>query len=415
MFAVIGFAVLLALVLGHLGFEALTHRVRLRRIPVRIHVNGTRGKSSVTRLIAAGLRGGGKRVCAKTTGTTARMILPDGRELPIFRPAGANVREQIRVVRVASEFEAEVLVVECMALQPELQWMSERWFVRATHGVITNARPDHLDVMGPGPDDVAWALCGMVPLDGVLYTAEVARRHILQEACRDRGTNFIGIEPADVSAVDEADLDGFAHREHPDNVALALRICADLGVDRTTALAGMWAGKADPGALSEHHLDFFGRRLLFFNGFAANDPMSSEMIWSYAISKHPDVPQHIALINCRADRADRSRQLAEAVAAWPGVDLIVLIGDGTSIFARFAASHGVSPTKLVTVEGGTTEQTFETIVDVAGEASVVVGLGNIGGPGLPLVRMFKNRGRPEKIRQQRAASAATTTAGVTHG
>ena len=49
------------------GLEALKHRLLVNRIPVRVHVNGTRGKTSVTRLIAAGLRAGGKRVCAKTT------------------------------------------------------------------------------------------------------------------------------------------------------------------------------------------------------------------------------------------------------------------------------------------------------------------------------------------------------------
>ncbi|MCH2454865.1 MAG: poly-gamma-glutamate synthase PgsB, partial [Idiomarina sp.] len=53
------------------GLEALKHRWLVSRIPVRVHVNGTRGKTSVTRLIAAGLRAGGKRVCAKTTGSAA--------------------------------------------------------------------------------------------------------------------------------------------------------------------------------------------------------------------------------------------------------------------------------------------------------------------------------------------------------
>ena len=54
--------------------EVRRHERQLARIPVRVHVNGTRGKSSVTRLIAAGLRSTGRRVFAKTTGTMARMI-----------------------------------------------------------------------------------------------------------------------------------------------------------------------------------------------------------------------------------------------------------------------------------------------------------------------------------------------------
>ncbi len=70
--------------------ETYFHQRHLAAIPIRIHVNGTRGKSSVVRLIAGGLRESGIATCAKTTGTRARMILPDASEYPIFRPGGAT-------------------------------------------------------------------------------------------------------------------------------------------------------------------------------------------------------------------------------------------------------------------------------------------------------------------------------------
>ena len=60
--------------------EYKAHCRRLKAVPIRILVNGTRGKSTVTRLIAAGLAAGGLRVYAKTTGSAARIILPDLRE-----------------------------------------------------------------------------------------------------------------------------------------------------------------------------------------------------------------------------------------------------------------------------------------------------------------------------------------------
>src|SRR5262245_53156976 len=56
------------------------HRRHLRAVRLRIHVAGTRGKSTTTRLIAAGLRAGGCKVLAKTTGSEPRLILPDGFE-----------------------------------------------------------------------------------------------------------------------------------------------------------------------------------------------------------------------------------------------------------------------------------------------------------------------------------------------
>ena len=53
---VLGTLAILLCIAGILEFQ--NHLISLNAIPLRIHVNGTRGKSSVTRLIAAGLREG---------------------------------------------------------------------------------------------------------------------------------------------------------------------------------------------------------------------------------------------------------------------------------------------------------------------------------------------------------------------
>ena len=385
----------LSAALGALGvFEHRGHRARLAKIPIRIHVNGTRGKSSVVRLIAAGLRGAGIRTCAKTTGTLPRFILPDGTEVPVFRPARANVIEQIRIVRAAVDAGAEALVIECMALQPYLQWLMESGFVRATHGVITNARPDHLDVMGPTEDDVARALLGMTPPGAQLFTTERDHLPMFEQACADRGTRLYAVGEADVEAISKQDLAGFPYQEHAENLALALAVCTDLGVDRSAALRGMHAAKPDPGAMTEHRIEFFGRDIRFVNGFAANDPESTERIWDMALDRHGSAETRIALFNCRADRADRSRQLGEAYAGWSPADHVVLMGTGTYLFAREAVQRGVDPARIVAVEDETVDRLFETIVGLCGETALVMGMGNIGGDGLEVVRYFRNRERP---------------------
>ena len=374
--------------------ELWGHRRNLGRIKHRIHVNGTRGKSSVTRLVAAGLREGGLVTCAKTTGTTPRMILPDAREVPVFRPAGANVIEQIRIVAAAAAYDADALVIECMALQPELQSLSELKMIRATHGVITNARPDHLDVMGPSDVHVAQALAGMVPTRGKLYTAEQQQLDVLREAAKDRETEVVMIDDAS-TVVTDADLEGFTYTEHPDNVAIALRVCEDLGVDREVALRGMHSARPDPGAMTEHRLDFFGRRITFVNGFAANDPVSTEQIWKLALDRHPDTSHKIAIFNCRADRPDRSMQLGEQFAAWGSADHVVLMGSGTYLFARAATKAGMDASKIVFVENQRVDEIFERIVSLVGESALVMGMGNVAGQGLDLVRFFTNRSRLE--------------------
>lgn len=377
--------------------EYALHRRRLESIPIRIHVNGTRGKSSVTRLIAAGMREAGIVTCAKTTGTHARMLLPDGRELPIFRPAGANIIEQRRVVALAAAQRAEALVVECMAVDPRLQSLCELRLIRATHGVITNARPDHLEVMGPRPIDVARSLAGTTPVRGTLYTAE--REHLaeLTAATTDRGTKLQTVGPEEVEACTGEIADRFAYTEHPENIALALRICEDLGVDRDVALAGMVKARPDPGALQEYRLDFFGRQIVFVNAFAANDPVSSARIWQMSQAAHGQRTRCIAVVNCRADRPDRSVQLGRELPTWQGADRVVLMGSATHLFADAALAAGVDEAHLRNAEGMTTDEVFEQIVGWVGESALVIGLGNAGGQGLDLARYFRNRAAPEEV------------------
>jgi poly-gamma-glutamate synthase PgsB/CapB len=389
-----GILLLVAISLGLIAIgivEALLHRRNLEKVPLRIHVNGTRGKSSVTRLIAAGLREGGLVTCAKTTGTLPRMIMPGGKEYPVFRPSGANVIEQIRIVRAAASNASEALVIECMALVPFLQWLCEARLVRATHGVITNAREDHLDVMGPTEADVASALAGMIPVGGKLFTAERRHLDIFRQVAADRGTQLIAIDEADVRGIAPEELAGFSYVEHAENVALALRVCEDVGVDRAIALRGMHRAKPDPGAMTDHEVRYFGRRLHFVNGFAANDPESTERIWSMAIDRYPHVERRIAVFNCRADRPERSQQLGRACVAWPLADCYVLIGSGTYLFARAANAAGMEMQKVVFAENRRVEEIFEVILEHTGRSALVMGMGNIGGPGLEVIRYFQNR------------------------
>src|SRR4051794_23290466 len=105
-------------------FGARRHRARLHAVPVRLHAAGTRGKSTTTRMIAAGLRGAGRKALAKTTGSEPRLILPDGRETAWARRGPAAVREQVRLFAKASRLGVDTVVVECMAIRPEFIWAS---------------------------------------------------------------------------------------------------------------------------------------------------------------------------------------------------------------------------------------------------------------------------------------------------
>ncbi|TRW48416.1 poly-gamma-glutamate synthase PgsB [Aliidiomarina halalkaliphila] len=377
-------------------WEAWRHKRIVEQIPVRVHVNGTRGKTSVTRLIAAGLRGGGKRVCAKTTGSAAAFTDPDGREFPLYRVAGANIIEQMRLLKRMAQLKPEIVVLECMALQPHYQSLTELKMVRSTLGVVTNARADHLDVMGPGPRDVALALAGSSPVNGALYTAERELIDVFEMACEDRNSTLHQVTADEVEAIHSDILSQFQYAEHAENVALALKVCAHLGVSREDALKGMIHLEPEAGAMRLLHVNYFERDIIFVNAFAANDPESTGRIWSELCEKEGADRRKIALVNCRADRPHRSMQIAEAIVQWPPADRYLVMGSGTSIFVRYAMKAGLDPNKVLVMEQADMVEVTETILEESNRHALVVGMANIHGGGEEVARFFNNRATMEE-------------------
>ncbi|HOD07921.1 MAG TPA: poly-gamma-glutamate synthase PgsB [Myxococcota bacterium] len=371
--------------------ENFFHRRALFSIRTRIHVAGTRGKSSVTRILAAAMNHAGVHTAAKTTGTTARMITPEGKELPMFRPTGANLIEQKRVFAAAVGMGADAIVIECMALQPTLHWVAERMLVRATHAVITNARPDHLDVMGPEESDVAKTLSAIIPPNGMVFTAERRNLDIISAAAQDRKASLVAVTEEDVARITPEDMAGFSYREHPENVALALKVLSSLGIERDVAIQGMWKAHPDPGALNDYVINYFSRRIVFVNGFAANDPESSRTIWEAAVARHPQEKRVIAIFNMRQDRPARTLQMVNDTDFWNKADRVIVMGTGAYQFIKAAIRKGMDPAIFIDTSDEDVVGIFERILDNCTDSNLVIGMGNIGGYGLPLVAYFRNR------------------------
>ena len=92
---------------------------RLRRaIPLVIAVTGTRGKTGVVRLLASVLRESGKKVLAKTTGSRAQYVYPDGSIHDVPRRGIVSILEQKKTLRKAVSLGVDCLVVEIMSVHP---------------------------------------------------------------------------------------------------------------------------------------------------------------------------------------------------------------------------------------------------------------------------------------------------------
>ena len=172
-----------------IGFiEARLHQNAISKIPIRVHVNGTRGKSSVTRLIAAGLRGGGMKTYAKTTGSSPRFIDEKGNDHVIQRFRPASIGEQIRMIARFSKESPKAIVMECMAVQPQYQWVSEHKILQSNYGVLTNVRADHLEEMGYSLNHIANSLSNTIPYNEKFFTSETKFANLLQKKTKDNNS-----------------------------------------------------------------------------------------------------------------------------------------------------------------------------------------------------------------------------------
>lgn len=382
------FMATIALIL-YFVLEYYRHQRNVKAIPIRIHVNGTRGKSSVTRLIAAGLRAGKIPTVAKTTGTLPRVILPDGQEAAIIRLMGANIIEQKYIFRHAIELKPQAIVIECMAVNPVFQWITERQFVRSTIGVITNCRPDHIDLMGASVQSVTMSLSNTLPPNGKCFTAENHYFNILKEMADKYHTEIHQIRPTDVT---REELDKFHYIEHAENVQLALAVCAELGISREVALKGMQESRPDAGALKKYKIFDSGKTINFYNVFAANDPDSSAQI-IHMVTGHLTNVEKIIIINSRSDRFFRSQQLVDAVKPLE-FSYLFLTGEIPDKVESYALHQGIPKNKIVALGSPLPEVIYKKVMELTETESHVVGIGNIAGKvwyGAQIVGHFKHK------------------------
>ena len=379
-------ATLLLIVYWIIEFIRHTHHVL--SIPIRIHVNGTRGKSSVTRLIAAGLRGGKISTVGKTTGTMPRVIFPDGQESAIIRLMGANIIEQKYIFRFAKSLKPQAIVIECMAVNPVYQWITERLFVRSTLSVITNTRLDHVDLMGSTVESIAMCLSNTIPVNGICFTSEEHYFNTLHNVAKKRNCEIKKIRPYNVT---DEEMTNFPYIEHKENVQLALAVCEQCGVSRADALSGMQSAKPDPGALKKYEITDRDKKIVFYNVFAANDPDSTEFIYKLITSRLSPSATKMIMLNSRADRFFRSQQLID-ICLNIDVDYIILTGEIPDKVYHYALSKRIKKDKLISLGEIDPVKVYATTHELTKNESHIVGIGNIAGArkyGAHIVKHYK--------------------------
>ncbi len=354
------------------SIEMQLHLKSIYKIPIRIHVNGTRGKSSVVRLIAAGLRNSGMKILAKTTGTVPRIINENGIDINLHRLRSASIGEQIKLMRYFSKESPDVMVLECMAVNPQYQWISEHRIVRSTLSVITNVRKDHIDEMGKTNKDIASSLSNTIPYNSKLITSEDKHYNIFKSVSKKRNTQIIKTDKKDV---DPVYIENFHYLEHPENISLALKVCQELGVSKNKALKGMLKAEPDPGALLIWNIK---NKNQFVSAFAANDPDSTFKVWCLIKNKFNN--NVCVFLNTRNDRRYRTNQLIDLVTNKINPDLFVIRGDNLDIDIP---NMNIKVFPMYTTQN----DVIDYIVNL--ENYTIVGIGNMVGWGETFLKQLK--------------------------
>lgn len=399
----VGIALFL-LALAALRLEyAMMARIRAT-LPLRVGVTGTRGKSSVTRLIASGLRGTGRRVVAKTTGSRPMFIAADGSESVIRRTGPASILEQRSLLRFAAREKVEGFVAEIMSVHPENQAVESEKILGINLCVITNARADHVAEQGDTPAAVARSLAVSIPQGGVVVCAHGADLpEIRAEAGRRRATLIVAppvLRTAPASAATAANREpALPYLEFDENIALAVTVCSALGADPERARIAMRGVVPDLGALrlwswtkpaAAAAPSTSTCTTTFANGFAANDPESSQAVLRKIREAVPGATITAAILNLRADRPERSAQWIGLLRSGgvPGCDALYVIGPGAGAVVRRAGAAARMCTLRDTDPG-------HLIARIEAENPgnlLIVGLGNIAGAGRDIVDYCSRKG-----------------------
>jgi poly-gamma-glutamate synthase PgsB/CapB len=354
-------ALIYILLVTYWYLRQVAHKRHLQHYKVRIHVNGIRGKSTVTRLIAGVLREAGYRTVAKTTGSAAVTIDLDGHDIPIKRRGGANVREQVDIIAGWEPLGAEAMVIECMALHPKYQEWTEKMVLQAHISVITNVREDHQDVMGETLPEIAVSLAHMCPQNGYLLTAEYnpELQTILQAEAERRGSHLI---VADATRVHDGELAQFDYLSFKDNLALGLSVADLLGIDRATAMRGMIKSKPDIGVVRLQPVQIRGKAVTWANLFAVND-RESMIISMQVLEKHcDDQTIKIGILNNRYDRERRAEQFGDVAVKDLSFDYLITFGAFEDLVTRKLISNGF-PQKNIVNLGFNVNPSLDRILD----------------------------------------------------
>ena len=317
----------------------------------------------MTRMIHAGLLEGGMKPFAKTTGTVPAIINKENEEKIIKRRGLNNIKEQIKILKLAYDNGANIVVIECMAIHPNLQNVSNNMILESDFSVITNARLDHLDVMGNSIEEIRNALLNTLSTNGVAFTADEALYKSMLKKDSASEKYLVKVE-------EDYKFD------FNENVALALAVCKRLGINSDVALNGIKKYIRDPYSLRFFTFDSGAK---FINALSVNDIDSMILVYDN-LKKEFEGKEVNLIINNRGDRQFRTSQLLDFIK-YVNPKKTYLMGQNTLYMKRNLDGE----VKII-------KKIDDFKIDMMNENEIYYATGNLAGIGLQLIEKVEKEG-----------------------
>lgn len=390
----------------------VVERVRLDRsrdaVALRIAVTGTRGKTTVVRLLASVLRESGRTVVAKTTGSEPTLVLPDGSVERIARRGPASILEQKALLHRAARLHADAVVVEVMSIHAENHRVEGRRLLVPHLVLATNFLPDHVEAQGNDPYTVGAVLALAVPPGATVLVGAGACPESFREGVAGAGGALMEVEAGAGAAFRDppgpggppSDLTSFT-----ENLDLVVAAAHHLGVDDGAIRRGIVRARPDLGALRVWRARAGGAGAAapvhLVSAFAANDPGSTMRVYDEtmasleAVPRGPGALRRIGLLSLRPDRGDRTLQWADALSAGlvERFDALLVTGLHAPALARRVLRGHPGPPPVTVLPRASAGELTRAAVDALGPGGgMVFGFGNIGGVGAELVDLWSRTG-----------------------
>jgi gamma-polyglutamate synthase len=374
--------VLLGLVLVILVFEKAVIQRCVDSIPLRIHVNGTRGKSTVTEYIGAGILGAQIDVLTKVTGIIPAFFY-NGVEHIIKRTGAPRVHEQVGLIRLASKLKVKGVVMECMSISPELQRIESSVFQPHIYA-ITNIRNDHFEEMGRTIEELADHICNAIPANCKVVTNEIRFLNKIKDKAALRNSMVIPV--SELNLEPEVNLPFGVFTE---NLCLALAVCNVAGIDHKLAREGILKqiyGTRSPLITIKTE----DKEFSFLNAFAANDVDSTKAVMDHWQKKLGYTGKISLIFNTRADRPLRTELFTSWISGMSStIEHIVITGSHADRAKLSLQRKGVLDEKIHVRKDKYLHDLKSDLLQIAGDRTLVIGIGNIGGSGFKILNELK--------------------------